>query len=335
MNRKRESRIMNRESKINKIKKRPRATPFIFFGIIFLALVIGGSLVFWPEKDLFSGVSKNVFLSDNNVEFSFQGVTEKTVGEFLEAQRLTLREKETVFPPLETTLVSGMKIFVARTHEIAIEADGAKQFFSVHATSVGEVLSEAGFMTDEDDIVKPEREAFASQNMLITITRVQIEEQVVEKAVAFEKKTNEDDNLSWRKTVVTQKGEKGLDRLVYRVSTHDGKEVNRKLIKTERVKEPVAEIVTQGTAVKLGKSHTGGASWYAWTGTMAAANPWLPKGSYVKVTNLENGKSVIVVINDRGPFVPGRIIDLDKVAFAKIASVGAGVITVKMEEITN
>lgn len=326
---------MNRESKINKIKKRPRATPFIFFGIIFLALVIGGSLVFWPEKDLFSGVSKNVFLSDNNVEFSFQGVTEKTVGEFLEAQRLTLREKETVFPPLETTLVSGMKIFVARTHEIAVEADGAKQFFSVHATSVGEVLSEAGFMTDEDDIVKPEREAFASQNMLITITRVQIEEQVVEKAVAFEKKTNEDDNLSWRKTVVTQKGEKGLDRLVYRVSTHDGKEVNRKLIKTERVKEPVAEIVTQGTSVKLGKSHTGGASWYAWTGTMAAANPWLPKGSYVKVTNLENGKSVIVVINDRGPFVPGRIIDLDKVAFAKIASVGAGVITVKMEEITN
>ncbi len=87
--------------------------------------------------------------------------------------------------------------------------------------------------------------------------------------------------------------------------------------------------------MKLGKSHTGGASWYAWTGTMAAANPWLPKGSYVKVTNLENGKSVIVVINDRGPFVPGRIIDLDKVAFAKIASVGAGVISVKMEEITN
>lgn len=326
---------MNRESKINKIKKRPRATPFIFFGIIFLVFVIGISLVFWPEKDLFSGVSKNVFLLDNNVEFSFQGVTEKTVGEFLEAQRLTLREKETVFPPLETTLVSGMKIFVARTHEIAIEADGAKQFFSVHATSVGEVLSEAGFMTDEDDIVKPEREAFASQNMVITVTRVQIEERVVEKAVAFEKKTNEDDNLSWRKTVVTQKGEKGLDRLVYRVSTHDGKEVNRKLIKTERVKEPVAEIVTQGTSVKLGKSHTGGASWYAWTGTMAAANPWLPKGSYVKVTNLENGKSVIVVINDRGPFVPGRIIDLDKVAFAKIASVGAGVINVKMEEITN
>ena len=100
-------------------------------------------------------------------------------------------------------------------------------------------------------------------------------------------------------------------------------------------KEPTKEIVTQGTYVKIGKSHRGAASWYAWTGTMAAANPWLPMGSYVRVTNMDNGKSVIVKINDRGPFVPGRIIDPDKVAFQKIASIGAGVINVKMEEITN
>ena len=116
---------------------------------------------------------------------------------------------------------------------------------------------------------------------------------------------------------------------------HDGKEVSRKVLKTEITKEPVTEQVTQGTFVKLGKKHEGGASWYAYTGTMAAANPWLPKGSYVKVTNPSNGKSVIVVINDRGPFVGGRIIDLDKVAFAKIASIGAGVIRVRMEEISN
>jgi rare lipoprotein A len=121
----------------------------------------------------------------------------------------------------------------------------------------------------------------------------------------------------------------------YRVAYHDGKEVSRKVLKMEITKDPTTELVTQGTFVKLGKKHEGGASWYAYTGTMAAANPWLPKGSYVKVTNLENGKSVIVVINDRGPFVGGRIIDLDKVAFQKIASLGAGVINVKMEEIVN
>src|SRR6201984_2339925 len=43
---------------------------------------------------------------------------------------------------------------------------------------------------------------------------------------------------------------------------------------------------------------------------MTAAHLTLPMGSYVKVTNLRNGKSVVVRVNDRGPVVPGRIIDL-------------------------
>ena len=43
---------------------------------------------------------------------------------------------------------------------------------------------------------------------------------------------------------------------------------------------------------------------------MTAAHLKLPMGSYVKVTNLRNGRSVVVRVNDRGPIVPGRIIDL-------------------------
>jgi rare lipoprotein A len=43
---------------------------------------------------------------------------------------------------------------------------------------------------------------------------------------------------------------------------------------------------------------------------LTAAHPSLPLGTYVRVTNLRNGKAVVVKINDRGPIVPGRIIDL-------------------------
>jgi rare lipoprotein A len=43
---------------------------------------------------------------------------------------------------------------------------------------------------------------------------------------------------------------------------------------------------------------------------MTAAHLKLPMGSYVRVTNLRNGKEVVVRVNDRGPIVPGRIIDL-------------------------
>lgn len=47
---------------------------------------------------------------------------------------------------------------------------------------------------------------------------------------------------------------------------------------------------------------------------MTAAHPTLPLGSYVRVTNMRNGRAVVVKVNDRGPVVPGRIIDLSYAA---------------------
>ena len=69
---------------------------------------------------------------------------------------------------------------------------------------------------------------------------------------------------------------------------------------------------------------------YAYT----AAHRTLPLGTYVKVTNLSNGKSVVVKINDRGPFVKGRIIDLSYAAAKKIGMVNKGVQKVRIEAIT-
>jgi len=64
-----------------------------------------------------------------------------------------------------------------------------------------------------------------------------------------------------------------------------------------------------------------------------AAHKKLPFGSNVKVTNVKSGKSVIVKINDRGPFVKGRIIDLSKSAFSSIGNTSSGLINVKIEVI--
>jgi rare lipoprotein A len=64
---------------------------------------------------------------------------------------------------------------------------------------------------------------------------------------------------------------------------------------------------------------------------LTAAHKTLPFGTEVKVTNLANHKSVIVRINDRGPFVSGRIIDLSKAAAKQIDMVNAGVIKVRIE----
>ena len=57
---------------------------------------------------------------------------------------------------------------------------------------------------------------------------------------------------------------------------------------------------------------------------MTAAHPTLPIPSYARVTSLVNGKSVVVRVNDRGPFHPGRIIDLSYTAAWKLGLVGGG-----------
>jgi rare lipoprotein A len=64
---------------------------------------------------------------------------------------------------------------------------------------------------------------------------------------------------------------------------------------------------------------------------MTAAHRTLPFGTYVMVTNCNNGKSVKVRINDRGPFIKGRVIDLSYAAAKVLGMVGPGVIPVHIE----
>ena len=68
--------------------------------------------------------------------------------------------------------------------------------------------------------------------------------------------------------------------------------------------------------------------------SMSAAHPTLPIPSYARVTNLANQKSVIVRINDRGPFINDRIIDLSYTAAHKLGIVGSGSAEVEVESIT-
>jgi rare lipoprotein A len=79
----------------------------------------------------------------------------------------------------------------------------------------------------------------------------------------------------------------------------------------------------------------GGASWYALgsrtasgermnPSAMTAAHRSLPFGTKVRVTNKSNGKTVVVRINDRGPFIRGRILDLSKGAARELGFISAG-----------
>ena len=91
-------------------------------------------------------------------------------------------------------------------------------------------------------------------------------------------------------------------------------------------------------------TETGRASWYAIQNATAsgeamdeddltAAHPSLPLGTQVLVENLDNGRSIVVRINDRGPFTPNRIIDLSKAAAERLGMVAQGVATVRVSRL--
>jgi rare lipoprotein A len=63
---------------------------------------------------------------------------------------------------------------------------------------------------------------------------------------------------------------------------------------------------------------------------LTAAHKTLPLGTLVKVTNMENHKEVVVRINDRGPFIDNRVIDLSLAAAKKIAMIGPGTASVRV-----
>ncbi len=67
---------------------------------------------------------------------------------------------------------------------------------------------------------------------------------------------------------------------------------------------------------------------------MTAAHKTLPLPTWVRVTNRENGKSVVVKVNDRGPFHPGRIIDLSYAAAAKLGVLAKGTAPVEIVALT-
>jgi rare lipoprotein A len=64
---------------------------------------------------------------------------------------------------------------------------------------------------------------------------------------------------------------------------------------------------------------------------LTAAHKTLPLGTLVKVTSLDNGREVIVRVNDRGPYIPGRVIDLSLAAACELRMVEKGLAEVKLE----
>jgi rare lipoprotein A len=85
----------------------------------------------------------------------------------------------------------------------------------------------------------------------------------------------------------------------------------------------IASFYTEGTQTASGEKFN--------TNELTAAHPTLPFGTRLRVTNVASGRSVTVRINDRGPYVPGRVVDVSYAAAETLGMVGGGLAKVKLD----
>lgn len=92
---------------------------------------------------------------------------------------------------------------------------------------------------------------------------------------------------------------------------------------TPRVSQGIASFYTEGTETASGEKFN--------THELTAAHPTLPFGTRLRVTNVSTGQSVTVRVNDRGPYVHGRVVDVSYSAAQALGMVGQGVAKVKLD----
>ena len=307
-----------------------------YIKIVFAILIILSSYLFWPFDKRTFGIKKPspVKISDNGLLFQLS-TDSQTVAEILAEKNIEFSEKDYIFPALDAKICPGQKITIRRAVPVTIEVDEQKIKLDTLGTTVRDAIIEADVTLSHADKISPSLNSLLEHNLDIVVTRINFEEITIKEDIPFKTIEKEDSTVPWKQKQIKQKGKNGKKELTYKITYTNGKETSRKLISQRVVKQPVAEIKVIGTKIVVGKTSRGTATWYSNGNGLTCASLKFPLGTYLRVTNLSNKKSVIVKVNDRGPFSKEKIIDLNKKAFEKIAGLGDGVISVKIEEILN
>lgn len=200
-------------------------------------------------------------------------------------------------------------------------------------------------------------EPAAPETTTTTVVQVQVSLVTEERVIPVPKERRDDPAMPRGETRVEADGTPGLERVVFEVTRRNGRIVAKRKISSEIITPASPRVVyvgrgdgrgapTDDEAVPLklrisaadpaaatggGNRQEGGASWYRYkAGT--CAHRTIRKGTVVKVTNVATGQTATCTVADRGPFIAGRIIDLDRSVFLAIAqSPGQGVVRVRIE----
>jgi rare lipoprotein A len=241
---------------------------------------------------------------------------------------------------LEEAVASAVGVGAAAV-PVRVVVSGKVHDVASNAGTVEELLSAMGIDPDADDRVAPPPSTPLQPGLRVRVDRVEIQLLATRSRIPHRVRTDYTTSLGIGRVVVVRPGRDGLVERAVRQVVVNGRAVRTVVVRTAVLVRPVAELRRSGPLSPTGgsitepgtgaRTQTGQATWYdpPWSG-LTAAHPWLPKGTHVVVTDSATGRSVTVVIDDRGPFSPGRVIDLSPEAFAALAPLTRGVLQVRL-----
>lgn len=318
---------------------RIRSFPLKISILLIVLLLITPALV---KSDFDSNRLVVIIRGDEVIEVSTDKVV---VADVLADAQLVLDSKyEKPYPELDDELDLDY-IVIKRAAEVEIRVDDQEQTVLSWAATIEELLAEQEISLD-GDICNLALEAKPETGQRVEIIRVSEELVYEEVPIAADTRYKNDSALAAGTEKVQTQAKKGAKQITYAVTYHDGVEVARTKVDEEVIAEPVTGIILRGTRAMASRGIVEGiASYYGAelhgnktaSGVpfdmyaLTAAHRTLPFGTQVKVTFLATGRSVIVEINDRGPFIAGRIIDLSAAAAKEIGLYAHGIGKVKLE----
>lgn len=171
----------------------------------------------------------------------------KTVGDFIKEQKVKLNENDRISPSRDTKLDQNTEIIVDTAFLITIKDGSEERPVWTTSTTVVDLLKHQEIKLNELDRVEPEANTQVTENMVVNVVRVEKVTDVVEAPVDYAVVTRKDSSLPAGVEQVVDKGEKGLEKQTYEVILENGKEVSRKLLSREKVKDSKDRIVALGT----------------------------------------------------------------------------------------
>ena len=219
---------------------------------------------------------------------------------------------------------------------VAVVVAGKVHDVLTDARTTGELLSAMGITPDAHDRVQPPPSTPLHVGARVVFDRVRFLTRELRRSIPFATRTTWTTELESGEVHVVSPGMAGLAFVTERVVLVNGRIERSETLAERVVRPPVDAVLLSGPASPTipqgpsgGHEASGQATWYdpPWSG-LTAASPWIPFGTHVTVTDLATGRTVIVVIDDRGPFAAGRIIDLSPEAFSILSPLGRGVLDV-------